>query len=211
MTCIFGILWVTLFFVELVWVSSWVLQLCPACPLYAGQCGEFCSDQSLGLLFQQWSQWTCSHTAGGRAKQPMDGTGCGKREGLFFLNILNSDIIVHYVDVTCCWCWLQTSLTFQWEGFPFGVIIQCIRSVRRSPWISPEVDTHTHTDVHIRIDLDTRGCRCFLMFLWFACVGLSGVSSRTLDNIGRMRMEVIVTKPKFVQFCVSYSSCIFFM
>lgn len=26
--------------------------------------------------------------------------------------------------------------------------IQCIRSVRRSPWISPEVDTHTHRRTH---------------------------------------------------------------
>ena len=149
MTCIFGILWVTLFFVELVWVSSGVLQLCPACPLYAGQCGEFCSDQSLGLLFQQWSQWTCSHTAGGRAKQPMDGIGCGKREGLcFFLHLK----LWYYC--TLCWCYMLLVLVANISHFSMGRIphlawkIQCIRSVRRSPWISPEVDTHTHTQTY---------------------------------------------------------------
>ena len=88
-------------------------RLCPACPLYAGQCWVFCSDKSLGLLFQQWGQRTCSNTGRGGAKQPMDGDRMGKREGLWWgetdvFYILKSNIILHYVDVICCRCWLQT-------------------------------------------------------------------------------------------------------
>ena len=61
-----------------------------------------------------------------------------------FFYILNSDIIVHYVDVTCCWCWLQTSLTFQWEGFPFGVK-NPVHSLSQTKSMNQSRGRHTHT------------------------------------------------------------------